>query len=224
VPEFGERWPCSLGRENDKRSTYTHAPAPLLLYPTVLRVPPTRLTGASSSRVHNSDSIKTGGYVKTFAADTNTSRTPDEGAHSPSWPNGRIISSSYKSRVCIILCILTFYSELESKHHDPSAVHLDSRSPRALPRTTREGPTTTRQRPPAAQRIRLGLDRGGEAWLNLEQVASSIQLHNKGQTGRSIVIPPCYKARRGRTGTRYGHTCERQKERQRKSREDQQHG
>jgi hypothetical protein len=63
-------------------------------------------------------------------------------------------------------------------------------APRPLssaPRTTREGPTTTRQRPPAAQRIRLGLDRGDEAWLNLEQVASIIQLHNKGQTGRNIV-------------------------------------
>jgi hypothetical protein len=65
------------------------------------------------------------------------------------------------------------------------------KAPRRLssaPRTTREGPTTTSgQRPPAAQRIRLGLERGGEAWLNLEQVASIIQLHNKGQTGRSIV-------------------------------------
>ena len=30
----------------------------------------------------------------------------------------------------------------------------------------------------------MGLDRGGAAWLNLEQVASIIQLHN---TGRSIV-------------------------------------
>ena len=69
--------------------------------------------------------------------------------------------------------------ELESKHHDPP---LSS-----APRTTREGPTTTRQRPPAAQRTRLGLDRGDEAWLNLEQVASIIQLHNKGQIGRNIV-------------------------------------
>ena len=63
-------------------------------------------------------------------------------------------------------------------------------APRPLssaPRTTREGPTTTRQRPPAAQRTHLGHDRGDEAWLNLEQVASIIQLHNKGQTGRNIV-------------------------------------
>jgi hypothetical protein len=57
----------------------------------------------------------------------------------------------------------------------------------SAPKTTREGPTTTRQRPPAAQRTRLGFDRGDEAWLNLEQVASIIQLHNKGQTGRNIV-------------------------------------
>jgi hypothetical protein len=63
-------------------------------------------------------------------------------------------------------------------------------APRPLssaPRTTREGPTTTRQRPPAAKKTRLGLDRGDEAWLNLEHVASIIQLHNKGQTGRNIV-------------------------------------
>ena len=51
----------------------------------------------------------------------------------------------------------------------------------SAPRTTRQGPTTTRHRPPAAQRIRLGLDEGDDAWLSLEQVASIIQLHNKGQ-------------------------------------------
>ena len=58
--------------------------------------------------------------------------------------------------------------------------------PSSAPRAAWEGPTTTKQRPPAAQRNRrgLGLDRGGAAWLNLEQVASIIQLHN---TGRSIV-------------------------------------
>jgi hypothetical protein len=33
----------------------------------------------------------TGGYVKTYAVDVNTSHTPEEGAHSPSWPNGLII-------------------------------------------------------------------------------------------------------------------------------------
>jgi hypothetical protein len=27
-------------------------------------------------------------YVKKYAVDVNTSRTPEEGAHSPSWPNG----------------------------------------------------------------------------------------------------------------------------------------
>jgi hypothetical protein len=32
-----------------------------------------------------------GSYVKTCAIDVNTSRTPKEGAHSPSWPNGLII-------------------------------------------------------------------------------------------------------------------------------------
>jgi hypothetical protein len=57
----------------------------------------------------------------------------------------------------------------------------------SAPGTTRQGPTTTRHRPPAAQRIRLGLDEGNEAWLTLEQVASIIQLHNKGQTGYNIV-------------------------------------
>ena len=59
----------------------------------------------------------------------------------------------------------------------------------------------------------MGLDRGQAAWLNLEQVASIIQLHN---TGRSIVTTHAAcngcKARRGRTGPRYGHTCERQRE------------
>jgi hypothetical protein len=29
--------------------------------------------------------------VKTYAVDVNTSRTPEEGAHSPSWPNGLVI-------------------------------------------------------------------------------------------------------------------------------------
>jgi hypothetical protein len=57
----------------------------------------------------------------------------------------------------------------------------------SAPRTTRQGPTTTRHRPPAAQRIRLGFDEGKEAWLTLEQVASIIQLHNKGQMGCNIV-------------------------------------
>jgi hypothetical protein len=57
----------------------------------------------------------------------------------------------------------------------------------STPTTTRQGPTTTRHRPPAAQRIRLGQDEGDEAWLSLEQVASIIQLHNKGQMGCNIV-------------------------------------
>ena len=59
----------------------------------------------------------------------------------------------------------------------------------SAPRTTRQGPTTTRhRRPPAAQRIRLGLDEGDEAWLSLGQVASIIhELHNKGQMGCNIV-------------------------------------
>jgi type IV secretory pathway component VirB8 len=38
-------------------------------------------------------------YVKTYAVDVNTSRTPGEGAHSPSWPNELII-------IIIILIIL----------------------------------------------------------------------------------------------------------------------
>jgi hypothetical protein len=29
--------------------------------------------------------------VKTYAIDVNTSRTPEEGAHSPNWPNGLFI-------------------------------------------------------------------------------------------------------------------------------------
>jgi hypothetical protein len=29
--------------------------------------------------------------VKTYAVDVNTLRTPEEGAHSPSWPNGLIL-------------------------------------------------------------------------------------------------------------------------------------
>ena len=57
----------------------------------------------------------------------------------------------------------------------------------SAPRTTRQGPTTTRHCPPAAQRIGLGLDEGDEAWLNLEQVAGIIQLHNKGRMGCNIV-------------------------------------
>ena len=59
--------------------------------------------------------------------------------------------------------------------------------PSGAPRAAWEGPTTTRQRPPAAQRNSrgLGLDRGEAAWLNLEQVASIIQLHNT--PGRSIL-------------------------------------
>jgi hypothetical protein len=33
----------------------------------------------------------TGWYVKTYAVDVYISRTPKEGAHSPSWPNGLMI-------------------------------------------------------------------------------------------------------------------------------------
>jgi hypothetical protein len=33
----------------------------------------------------------TGGYVKTYVIDVDTSHTPEEGAHSPSWPNRVII-------------------------------------------------------------------------------------------------------------------------------------
>jgi hypothetical protein len=31
-----------------------------------------------------------GSYVKTYAIDVNASRAPEEGAHSPSWPNGLV--------------------------------------------------------------------------------------------------------------------------------------
>jgi hypothetical protein len=33
----------------------------------------------------------TGGYVKTYVIDVDMSRTPDEGAHSPTWSNGLIL-------------------------------------------------------------------------------------------------------------------------------------
>ena len=33
----------------------------------------------------------TEGYVKTYVVDVDTSHTPEEGAHSLSWPNGLII-------------------------------------------------------------------------------------------------------------------------------------
>ena len=39
-------------------------------------------------------------YVKTYAVDVNTSRTPEEGAHIPSWPNGLIIIIIYHSHSC----------------------------------------------------------------------------------------------------------------------------
>ena len=31
------------------------------------------------------------GYVKTDVTDVNTSHTPEEGAHTPNWPNGLVI-------------------------------------------------------------------------------------------------------------------------------------
>jgi hypothetical protein len=33
----------------------------------------------------------TGGYMKTYALDVKTSHTPEDGAHTPSWPNRLII-------------------------------------------------------------------------------------------------------------------------------------
>ena len=52
----------------------------------------------------------------------------------------------------------------------------------SAPRTTRQGPTTTRhRRPPAAQRIRLGLDEGDDAWLCLEH--SGGKYHTTPQQG-----------------------------------------
>jgi hypothetical protein len=38
----------------------------------------------------------TGGYVKTYVVDVNTSHTPEEGAHSPTWPNGLVIINIIK--------------------------------------------------------------------------------------------------------------------------------
>ena len=74
----------------------------------------------------------------------------------------------------------------ESEHNARTRVEAP-RPTSSVPRTTRQGPTTTRHRPPAAQRIGLGQDEGRKSWLSLEQVASIIQLHNKGQMGCNIV-------------------------------------
>ena len=59
-------------------------------------------------------------------------------------------------------------------------------SARGSPTVARKEPATITQHPPAAQRNKrgVGLDKGGTAWLNLEQVASIIQRHN---THHSIV-------------------------------------
>ena len=41
------------------------------------------------------NAVKWGSFVKTHVIDVNTSRTPEAGAHSPSWPNGLIISTIF---------------------------------------------------------------------------------------------------------------------------------
>jgi hypothetical protein len=48
----------------------------------------------------------TGCYVKTYAVDTNTSRTPEEGAYSPSWPNRLVII------ICIVIYILSLITHM----------------------------------------------------------------------------------------------------------------
>jgi hypothetical protein len=53
-------------------------------------------TGADILRMlpaHNEDFtvLNAGGCVKAYVGDVNTSRTPEEGSHSPSWLNGHII-------------------------------------------------------------------------------------------------------------------------------------
>jgi hypothetical protein len=45
------------------------------------------------------------GYVKTYVIDVNTAYTPEEGAHSPSWPNGLIISIITTSLDCCSYCL-----------------------------------------------------------------------------------------------------------------------
>ena len=112
----------------------------------------------------------------------------------------------------------------ESEHNARTRAEAPRPTSR-VPRTTRQGPTTPRHRPPVAERIGLGQDEGEKAWLSLEQVASIIQLHNKGQMGCNIVttLLQC-KARIGRTGTTYGNTCEWRKHLKQKTQEDQHHG
>jgi hypothetical protein len=51
------------------------------------------------------------GHVETYAVDANTSRIPEEGAQSPSWPNGLLIiiiinSPSGPNRLILIIIII----------------------------------------------------------------------------------------------------------------------
>jgi hypothetical protein len=48
----------------------------------------------------------TGSDVKTYAIDVNTSHTPEEGAHSPSWPNGLIIIVIVIIIIIIIIIVI----------------------------------------------------------------------------------------------------------------------
>jgi hypothetical protein len=57
------------------------------------------LQGASRPYWGCPDSSMAGGYVETYVIDVNTSHTPEEGAHSPSWPNGLVIIISIKQSV-----------------------------------------------------------------------------------------------------------------------------
>jgi hypothetical protein len=45
-------------------------------------------------------------YVKTYVVDVNTSRTPVEGIHSPSWPNRRIITILYPTARLLTLYVV----------------------------------------------------------------------------------------------------------------------
>jgi hypothetical protein len=57
----------------------------------------------------------------------------------------------------------------EESENDARTQAEAPRTTSSAPITTRQGPTTTRHRPPVAQRIRLGLYEGDEAWLSLDR-------------------------------------------------------
>jgi hypothetical protein len=56
----------------------------------------------------------TGRYVKTYAVDVNTSRTPEEGAHIPNYSNKLIIT------------IIIVYARLNTSHIPEEGAHIPS--------------------------------------------------------------------------------------------------